>query len=91
MGCYLSFDTSHGIPEMTSVWLEWPMLTSTAMCRRCAGLELLMYPLCCPVGACVGLGNQSITEFVVSLKTLFLLNEIRIKRRRLKKKTYVSV
>ena len=36
---------------------------------------------------CVGLGNQSITEFVVSLKTLFLLNEIRVERRRLKKKT----
>jgi len=35
---------------------------------------------------CVGLGNQSITEFVVSLKTLFLLNEIRVERRRLKKK-----
>jgi len=34
---------------------------------------------------CVGLGNQSITEFVVSLKTLFLLNEIRVERRRLKK------
>jgi len=36
---------------------------------------------------CVGLGNQSITEFVVSLKTLFLLNEIRVERRRLKKKS----
>ena len=35
---------------------------------------------------CVGLGNQSITEFVVSLKTLFLLNEIRVERRRLKGK-----
>ena len=34
---------------------------------------------------CVGLGNQSITEFVVSLKTLFLLNEIRVERRHLKK------
>ena len=35
---------------------------------------------------CVGLGNQSITEFVVSLKTLFLLNKIRVERRRLKKR-----
>ena len=35
---------------------------------------------------CVGLGNQSITEFVVSLKTLFLLNEIRVERRCLKKR-----
>jgi hypothetical protein len=30
-------------------------------------------PLCCPVGACVGLGNQSITEFVVRLKLSFCL------------------
>jgi hypothetical protein len=42
------------------------------------------------VCVCVGLGDQSITEFVVSLKTLFLLNEKRVERRRLKKKFCTS-
>ena len=44
--------------------------------------------LCCPVGACVlALVIRVLPSlFVVSLKTLFLLNEIRVERRRLKKK-----
>jgi hypothetical protein len=40
---------------------------------------------------CVGLGNQGIIGFVVSLKTLFLLNEIRVERCRLKKKGLNSI